>query len=316
MILFAMEHAVPQNVTSFEFHLVGDMTLRQFGYLAAGMLVAYVAFATLLPANALVAMPIIGLSVLFGVAFAFFPISDRPLDHWVAAFSRAVYSPTRGLWKSPLTHNTKADPQDPTFRNRLQIYLASLGGEPGDQPENRPTATPTLSPPPSPNLAQLKQMTDYIHNLQNKLMRSEQEIRELKFAVAAPHFQPTPSAPIEPVKPTSQPQLPQVTIVPPKPSPQTSLVLTSQANIINGIITDSAGNYLEGVIVSIHDKNSVPVRASKTNKLGQFAGATPLPSGTYTVTLEKDYLKFDTLEIALNGGVLSPLTIRAKKETT
>lgn len=77
---------------------------------------------------------------------------------------------------------------------------------------------------------------------------------------------------------------------------------------------DAAGNYLDNVVVVIHNHDGLPVRALKTNKLGQFTGATPLPSGPYTVTLEKEHMEFDTFKITLNDLVLSPVEVYAKKE--
>ena len=39
------QHPVPQNVTQYQFRLVGDMTLKQFLELAGGMLLAYLIYA-------------------------------------------------------------------------------------------------------------------------------------------------------------------------------------------------------------------------------------------------------------------------------
>jgi len=66
-------------------------------------------------------------------------------------------------------------------------------------------------------------------------------------------------------------------------------------------------------VVVIYDKEGLPVRALKTNKLGQFTGSTPLPNGTYTIELEKDSFNFDVLQIELTGPVLPPLQIVAKQ---
>ena len=63
----------------------------------------------------------------------------------------------------------------------------------------------------------------------------------------------------------------------------------------------------------IYDKAGLPVRALKTNKLGQFSGSTPLPNGSYTIELEKDNLLFDVLQIDLEGKVLPAVAISAKK---
>ena len=117
------------------------------------------------------------------------------------------------------------------------------------------------------------------------------------------------------------------TLIPPLPQPVISiklpkiipqpknikLILTSLPNVINGIATDQDGNYLQSVIVVIKDKDGLPVRALKTNKLGQFTGATPLPQGLYTIELEKEGFFFDLLQIELTNNVLPPLAIVAKR---
>lgn len=311
-----MEHAVPQNVTSFQFRLVGDMTLKQFGYLAAGMIIAYIAFIAILPSSPVIGIPIIGLSSLLGAAFAFFPIADRPLDHWVIAFFKAIYSPTKAYWKSQTTPGRNFDPQDPAFRNRLGLYISSLGvSTPATPPpplEYKPNQLTRIKPEVSSANPQLQQMANYIRQLHAKITDSEQQLQKLKMAIYQQPTVATP-APTEIAVLTPPSVNPQVQVVePPKPTPA-QLTLTSFPNVINGIVTDTAGNYLEGVIISIHDKNGLPVRALKTNKLGQFAGATPLAVGTYTVTFEKDSLEFETLQIELDGSVLVPLAVKARK---
>src|SRR5438477_142716 len=87
-------HPVPQNITSFEFHLIGDMTLKQFIYLAVGVSIAYLTFIFFYDASPIAATAIIVISATSGAALAFLPIQDRPLDHWVKAFLKAIYSPT------------------------------------------------------------------------------------------------------------------------------------------------------------------------------------------------------------------------------
>src|SRR5687768_4930122 len=108
-------HPVPQNVTSFQFRLIGDMTLKQFGYLGVGVGFAYLIFILLATSAPLIAWPIIVISSFLGIAFAFIPIQDRPLDHWVAAFLKAIYNPTKRVWKK----NGKDYKTDSNFNNRM-----------------------------------------------------------------------------------------------------------------------------------------------------------------------------------------------------
>ena len=92
-----------------------------------------------------------------------------------------------------------------------------------------------------------------------------------------------------------------------------TLTLTTFDNVINGIVTDWEGNYLENAIIVAHDKQGLPVRALKSNKLGQFIAATPLPNGIYTIVVEKEGMMFDVVEVELKGDVLKPVMISAKR---
>lgn len=91
------QHPVPQNVTTFQFRLIGDMTIKQFGYLAGGVILAYISFK--LPLPFFFTWP---LTIIFGIGgfgFAFVPVEERPMDVWVLSFIRSVYSPTQYLWQ-------------------------------------------------------------------------------------------------------------------------------------------------------------------------------------------------------------------------
>lgn len=134
------QHPVPRNISGFQFHLIGDMTLRQFGYLAAGAVTGYIAFRL----NLFPGVFNIGLGIfcgLVGFAFAFVPIQDRPLEKWIVAFIRSILSPTQYLWRKenfppdvltqPLIIHRQIEktPQMNTQKEaqvKLQAYLATL----------------------------------------------------------------------------------------------------------------------------------------------------------------------------------------------
>lgn len=90
------QHPVPQNISSYQFHLVGDMTLKQFLEIAGGVVVGLIFYATGLPS--FIKWPLILLSVGMGGALAFLPLEERPLEQWIFAFFRSVYSPTLFHW--------------------------------------------------------------------------------------------------------------------------------------------------------------------------------------------------------------------------
>lgn len=359
--MFMEQHPIPQNVTSFEFHLVGDMTLKQFLYLGAGIGTAYLLYATTFYSLPIVALPLIILFSLFGVSFAFLPIFDRPLDHWVKAFFKAVYSPTIGFWLTKNGVKQKLAQSDPFLKNRLQLYLSSMGMSVNSwdnipSPSLSSNITPPQIPtenakeveqqpelPTSKELTELIEMAKQAQVLQTKIADTEKLIKQMassakpaersqvstnlqhlisqteelyhktsrmnQMTAPAPQPQPLP----QPSTPTQVIVNPKVVVVQTTPHKETPIVLTSTPNVINGIVSDSAGNYIADVIVIIHNKEGIPVRALKTNKLGQFVGSTPLPSGVYTVTLEKEGFVFQTLQITLDNSALAPIRLIAKK---
>ena len=130
------QHAIPRDVTGFQFKLVGSMTLKQFGYVAMGALVGYVFFKAPI---GIFQLPLAGLFWFLGFALAFIPIQERPLDRWLGAFIKSVYSPTQFVWKkvppeieilSQLSQPKKKDTAHLVHykdsREKLNKYLSSL----------------------------------------------------------------------------------------------------------------------------------------------------------------------------------------------
>lgn len=98
------------------------------------------------------------------------------------------------------------------------------------------------------------------------------------------------------VKPKTAIKLPQLTKIP---------------NTVSGIVTDADGKLLKNAIVIIKKDYDHPTRALKTDALGQFIASSSLPNGIYLIEAEKEGLKFDILEIELNGKVVPPIQITA-----
>src|SRR3989344_1388526 len=88
--------------------------------------------------------------------------------------------------------------------------------------------------------------------------------------------------------------------------------ITTVPNVVNGIVRDKNGLLLPDVIIVVKDAKDNPARALKTNKIGQFAISTPLPSGVYLIELEKDGQEFDIIQVKLAGEILLPIEIQAK----
>lgn len=402
-------HPIPQNVTNFEFHLVGDMTIKQFGYLAAGLAIAFIVFISIASSLPFLAYPIMLISAAIGAAFAFIPIQERPLDHWVAAFFKAIFQPTKLSYQSKILKK-----EDPFFSRRLGLYLrnkhqaiaktptlttltqavqtptgvvppaqtaqslsarkpsmadrllsevqkqAVVAQPPVNRPAepvrmlgNIPLPTTVKEPPKASDLKKTVDLAKEAQETQSKILNIEKQLDQIKATVAQPgvdakfyvnQFQSlltdlqklnehasgtahdlailanVPEAkttnetetvkkeapkPVEPVTPA--PPAAQV----PKNIP--TVTLTTFPNVINGVVTDSQGNYVEGAIVVAHDKQGLPVRALRSNKLGQFVAATPLSNGVYTIIVEKDNLLFDKVAVELKNEPLPPIVVSAKR---
>ena len=255
------QHPVPQNISSYEFHLVGDMTLKQFFQLAGGVAGAVVVYR--LPLPFILKWPIMGLAALTGVMLAFVPVSGRPFSQWIMAFIKAIYSPTEFHW-------SETSQPLPTMNHK---------------PSNQVTKKSVLDLIESQLIARFSQI--FTHP-------------SLAFSAIQPNTQrstrsPQPLSPLPISLPTTHNSMP-----PP-----------DRPNLLTGLVLDPAGSRLEGVILELSDATGLPVRALRTNKLGQFMTATPLSSGIYTLFAEKDGFGFPSVSIQVENKIISPIVITA-----
>jgi len=113
------QHPVPQQISSYQFRLIGDMTIKQFFELAGGALVSVLFYASPLPG--IIKWPVVVFSVLLGAALAFLPIAERPLEKWIVVFLKSIYSPTLYLWK-------KTDPKSYYALSERSVQEATKSG--------------------------------------------------------------------------------------------------------------------------------------------------------------------------------------------
>ena len=397
------QHPVPQNVTTFQFRLIGDMTIKQFGYLAGGAILAFISYK--LPLPFFFTWPMIVLFALLGFGFAFVPVEERPMDVWVLSFLRNVYSPTQFIWhRIPTT--SEPGVQKPTVtpiqqplaqpQSKVNQPLAQTAPIPTTprpavsealrglytQHPPQPTAgkkslgnilfgwlddlfPKTASNPPvggqaavspqtivsnripisqtkrAPVVAPAQPSSEYL-DLQEKIKALEKQLNEknenqlktlelqkqmaetvkqkqyMEEELAKLRKQTIPTSAPRPTadRPLTE-KVPTVKIIPPEATTRAGLPrLTTFPNIVTGIVKDNIGGLLPGVLVTVRDKEGVPLRALKTNKLGQFAASTQLPNGTYIVEIEdpRNRYVFDRAQITLNGAVMPALEIVAKSK--
>ncbi len=136
--LIMREHPIPQDVTGYRFHIIGNMTLKQFVEVAAGVVVAVILYNTNLAA--VIKWPLMLVSGGMGALIAWVPFEERPLDHWLTVFFTVLYHPTKFFWRkqakipAPFLFKPRQDQIDtpevvdlsPARRTRIQEYLTSV----------------------------------------------------------------------------------------------------------------------------------------------------------------------------------------------
>ena len=369
-------HPIPQDVTGFQFKLIGNMTVKQFAYVAFGVVFAVVLyyFPIHSPLSALIKIILIPIVGGCGFAIAFIPVEGRPIDIMVGNFIKALFFPNQYVYQksgrllsfasisspkvTPVTHVHA--PQHASINKSQQ--LQSMLGAPAhvqnklDQREaaflqtisspssfsNPSTPPPMKTEPVKPEeqtapvqkttqtadtlthqetvltqqLAEAKkeeatvqtpatasaahqkavQLEQQIQAVHAQKQHLEQELQQLQKQLAGQQAKPVVKAPAPAQMVTKGADLPNVPDTP---------------NVIVGIVKDPRGNVLPNILVEVKDKDGNPVRAFKTNPLGQFASATPLASGSYTVELEdpKGQNTFQVIQLVADNRILLPIEI-------
>ncbi|MBI2621393.1 MAG: PrgI family protein [Candidatus Levybacteria bacterium] len=380
-------HPIPQDITGFQFKLIGSMTIKQFAYLATGVVIAWFIF-FILPGFILIRLPLAILFLGLGASLAFLPVDGRPMDVMIGNLIRAVFAPTQYIYKrgdknlattetlkSP--RETQAQPsslkvsaQEVPVSQQSQTVQAQPQVQPLAQTSALPSQAPygkviefsdsSVQPVLSGNLddlvnerkkkdeekilenekkleeeaSSLKQQLDKAHEEEGKQTSTtnlgathqksedleklltqtlrQKEALEKQLLILQSRLEGTQQ---EKYAPTVSPAVKQTQRVKKVPAGSERAAGLPQApqdpNIIVGIVKDSRGNPLPNILVDVKDPEENPVRAFKTNALGQFASATPLQNGKYIISFEDPTgaHKFDTIEIEAAGTPLMPLEI-------
>ncbi|MBI2430785.1 MAG: PrgI family protein [Candidatus Levybacteria bacterium] len=294
-------HPIPQDVTGFQFKLIGNMTIKQFAYLATGIVLAWVVYA--LPLSRLITFPLALILGFLGFALAFLPIDGRPMDAMVAYFIKALFTPNQYVFQKTALQSANT--------SAIRVLLSTP--KPDQAPkENLPKEEKQLqtkteqTAPPEPQTeesitrSQYESVMEALGLAKAEKERLEQQILVLKEALAKTQQQTTAAPP------------PTVKKIPVKTSPATRGLLVSDApNVLSGIVKDPRGNVLSNILVEVKDKDGNPVRAFKTNAFGQFASATPLLNGVYTLEFDDSQgkQKFDAAELTITGEIINPIEV-------
>jgi len=298
------QHAIPQQISSYEFKLVGEMTLKQFLKAAIGIVIAL-----LINASGLIFFLKYPLMLFFGgggLALAFVPFQDRPLDQWLVAFFRSVYSPTIYTYKKVNDTNwldvsdefkNKMDKDEENKDEDLKIpkkeeekvreFIESL---PQTQKETSKTKIEEESNPEPVTRIEQEEETSPKPTAQMEEVEENWRDQKSDLGLKSEKLEATGEAVFGAIPMPDKPEIP---------------------NVIVGMVTDTMEKIIEGAIVEIQDEKGNPSRVLKTNSLGQFRTTTPLANGRYLVITEKEGFKFHRVNVDLSGKIVDPIKIKA-----
>ncbi len=336
-------HPIPQDVTSFQFKLIGNMTIKQFAYVASSVVLAWLLYT--LAISVFIKFPLILLVTFVGFCLAFLPVEGRPVDVMLIHFIQALFASNQYIFhmhvgellQTTAPQKPIAIPKTamPTKKEDLQLFLSTLEKPAKDTTEKKelaflnnittmqnlsPVAQPAAPPiqqaaaptpplPPQPSLPPQEKTQEYktlMGELEQARLQKEQLEKEL---VALKQNLANQQQATMPVAPPPPPVVKKLAVKPfgkivGLPNPESP-------NIIMGLIRDSRGNVLPNILVEVKDKDGNPVRAFKTNGFGQFISATPLLNGVYTLEFDdpQDQHKFDAVELTVTGSIISTIEV-------
>ena len=319
------QHPVPQQISAYQFRLVGDMTLKQFFQLAGGGVIALLIYSA--PIASFIKWPLVIISALLGAALAFLPLEERPLEQWVVAFFRSVYSPTMYRWTKPRqayaffqAETTTAEPNAPTPKSGTALHNPTLAKLDEGEKSRLSNIAQLLkggssviiekpAPQTSPPVAAVKKQL----NTPTEEVLPFVQTRKEPIAVQRPQSQVYPPSPLPTYQIQQSVQKKSPASVQAQFSPEAAPPSPpTQPNVVVGQVTDSYGKIIEGAILEIIDPQGRPVRALKTNRVGHFLSVTPLSNGIYKIVIEKDGYGFEPLNFEAKGATIPPIAIKAK----
>ena len=312
------------------------MTLKQFFQLAGGFLVGLIFYSS--PLIGIIKWPFAILSVILGAAMAFVPLEERPLENWIFAFFKAIYSPTLFKWKkttetpkffqdeTPASNvpNPQTQVQDTALKNYLETarvapgplaklegaeqgFLAAISGifagikGPAVSTANQSPAAP---PAPPKKLEIPVSVPVKVSPMQPSQLVVEEKTQT---GFQTEQIQTQKVNPIiagEEIVSTKE-AIFSIDATPPNPP--------TSPNVIVGQVVDESRRIIEGAIIEVRDEYGRPIRALRSNKLGHFIAVTALDNGKYSIISEKDGYQFMPVNFEAKGDIIPPILVGGRK---
>ncbi len=316
---YMQEHPIPRQITSFEFKLIGELTIKQFGYLIFAAVFAVILY-FLAPKILFLNFVFAAIPVAIGAGFAFVPINERPMDVAVKNLVRRLTSPTQYYYKKNnppprILLGMVVPPRDVVEQHmqaqkKLNEYMQS-----------KPRSTPVEN-----GLTVSESVEQKTKNIQAILGGSSSKIRH--------SFEP--AAPVAPAStaPTTPPVVAPIPTDNPIPAAPISATITPQVDSVHseviqaqsspgasdpisvtalpsapeeerftfkGAVVSPNGVPLPGLLVYVK-KGAETVRLFKTDTQGMFSNTMPLKKDTYTLEVDDPQKKYAFDRMIIDGS--------------
>jgi len=248
------EHPIPRQITTFEFKLIGELTIKQFGFLASGIGLGALLF-FLVPKFIYLNFIVASVPTLLGIGFAFVPINERPMDIWLKNLFKRLFSPTQYFYRK---------------NNRPPKILLGLQLPPREVLLQHIKAQQSLN-----EYMQKKPKTSNSDNVEqiDVNFKKRQENLQSLFSTSKSNFAKEAVL-------TTQSYTP---ISPSTVSKQPVLAAETDESL-SGVVMSSSGVPLPNRLVYLK-KEGETVRLFKTNSQGQFKNSLPLAKGEYLLEI-------------------------------
>ena len=256
------EHPVPRQITTFEFKLIGELTIKQFGFLAFGISFGVILF-FLVPSFLYLNLLVAAIPVLLGVGFAFVPINERPMDLWLRNLIKRLTSPTQYYYRKhnlppKILMGITLPPREVLLEHvkaqqKLNEYLQQ-------RPKNETDKNSTNA------------LDKSYSDKQGKITTLLNESRT--------NVQKSPTSPTAVV---------------------TALPTNAETFTFQGSVLSPTGVPLSNIMIYVK-KGVETVRLFKTDAEGVFQNNIPLELGEYVLELEDPRKKYDFARMKLDGS--------------
>jgi hypothetical protein len=299
------EHPVPHNVLEIEFKLFGNFSVRQFVKMMAGAAIALAVFVLQLPS--IVAIPIIVVSIGYGIGSAMIPEFDRKANTIIGA----IFVSPRYVWK-----RTPVSPEYLTrdYEQNVVNSKASVTNTKGVKVNES-------------ELEQILTLRSQRKNLPTGLMadtplsktvESEDFVDFHPGSVTAENFDQYYMQAFGAVQPKVVEQKPKPVQMP-NPAPahinnlaEATTTTTSSPNALYGIAVDRKDQPIAAAEITVLNQDQKEIEQCTTGDDGRFTTQNKLPAGEYYVKLKKSGYKFEEFKITITSGNLPAFRFRAK----